>query len=736
MTDYEFNSQDKIVQQMTREGLIQENLSTGEQENISSKKADYEYKALKTLEKAINAATEVKEYHKYYSSSGSKEEPEEMIDEEDAEEYKSPYNHGEYNIQHDTLPTEKSDSSNSNENFQESREKKERFKEQEKDDKFTRKEGEKDYKFSRDDKVSEVASPQGNRKPLGRSSSSEGESLSTVSSEDDKNILKKWDGKIQKVEARIAKREENQPKERRLRFDKVTVEQKGELKSKRLRFEKVSLSKLQYKNKKNKKELRRVTIIGSAKMAGGNSWRSIRRENRDEIHESEAEYTKRGVYYGKRKLKKSILNISDYSNPYARLEREQKKLEYYRLRRDEAEYKGLTKEQKKMQKQMQKKRYMKAAVKKGTENRIIRHRNIFTRAKDGVAKVVKALKTFFSMVSSIFTIVIVIICLLFAIFILVTIALSFGTQSLLESTYQADYSQISGCSAYMKKLETDSEEKISKIEDEDSEYADCFEYNYDEVGEIGHDPIELMSYLAAKFVEFDLEKCREELDSLFEEMYTLTIEVVQEVRERELSNEAGDTIYDEEGNPMVETFMADICYVTLEVKPLGEIIAERLNDEQKEYYDVYMLSSGGQQVYANCLPDVNWGGLISSRFGERIHPITKERTFHKGVDIAVPTGTPLYSSAAGTVTTSAYSETAGHYIIVTMEGGWKITYMHLDSRGVSAGTEVMRGQFLGETGNSGKSTGPHLHLEVRDAKDNPIDPTFMIPSNSVVIEKQ
>lgn len=736
MSEYEFNSQDKIVQQMTREGLIQENLATGERENISSKKADYEYNALKTLEKAVNAAVEVNEYHKYYSSSDSKGELEEIADDE-VEEYKSPYSHGECKIQNSSSSSEKSEISDEKVNLGESRNKKDRFEKQEENEKFTRKEGEKDYKFSRDDKPpAKEEPPLGGKTSLGKSSTARGGATPLLPDDNaGKDIFNKWDKKIQKAEARVAKRQKKLPKRRRLKFDKIIIEKDGEFKTKRLRFEKETLTKQQYKDRKSKKKLRRAAVAGSVKMAGWNSWKSIRRENRDEIHDAEAEYTKRAVYYGKRKLKKSVRNISDYRNPYARLERAQKKLDFYRLRRDETEYKNLPKDQKKLQKQLQKKRYKKAALKQGTQQRILRHRNFLVRAKDGSLKVIRAVKTFFTMVSSIFTIILIFVCLLFAIFILITIAVSFGTQSLLESTYQADYNQISDCSAYMKKLETDLEETISGIEDEDSEYYGYYEYIY-ELGEIGHNPIELMSYLAAKFIEFDLEKCKEELDSLFEEMYTLTIEVVEEPREREARDEAGNVVYDEDGNPIMETFMAKICYVTLEVKPLAEIIADRLNDEQKEYYDVYMQSSGGQQVYANCLPDVNWGELISSRFGERIHPITKERTFHSGVDIAVPVGTPLYSSAAGIVTTSAYSETAGHYIIVTMEGGWTIKYMHLDSRGVSAGTEVMRGQLLGETGNSGRSTGPHLHLEVRDAKENPIDPTFMIPSNSVIIESK
>ena len=720
MPEYQFDSQDKIVQKMSRDGLLEENLATGEQENVSKKKADYTYGALTAAEAAINAAVEIHEYKQYYSSVSNADvelEAEEL--EESNSTFQSSYKQGDY--------TSKKESSAENEEsfekYSEQNKQEEHFKKNDKGGE--RQEGEKNtYKFNRGGNSSSAKTALDDSSP------------EVDSQKKDDNFLKKWDQKIQRAELESEKRQKTLPTRMRLKFDqKTSLDDDGNIRyEKGLKFKKEKLTQKQYTEIKRNKHLRRKIVGVTAKSAAWNNWSSIRRKDRDEIHESEASASKEVVYYGKRSFRKSARNIKQYTNPYARLERAQDKAAYYRLRRDETEYKHLPKDKKELQKQLQKRKYKKAALEnsiKQGEQRIIRHRNFFARAKDAVLKVVKAIKSVFTVISSGLSIFIIVLCIVFGIGILITIAIGFGGQGIMQSTYQAGYDQISDCSAYMQTLETDLKERISKIETE--ECPGCYEYIYN-LGSIGHNSVELMSYLAAKYIEFDLDKCQLELDSLFNEMYTLIIEIREEPREREMRDEYGQIIYGEDGNAVMEIFMAKICYITLEVKPLSEIIENRLDAEQKEQFETYMLSSGGQQVYANCLPEKEWSSLISSKFGERIHPITGERTFHNGLDIAVPTGTVVSSSAAGIVTTSAYSESAGHYIIVTMENGWSMKYMHMDSRAVSAGDVVLKGQIIGKSGNSGNSTGPHLHLEVRDANNKPIDPTFMIPSNSVIVE--
>ncbi|GFI68464.1 murein DD-endopeptidase MepM [Lachnospiraceae bacterium] len=353
------------------------------------------------------------------------------------------------------------------------------------------------------------------------------------------------------------------------------------------------------------------------------------------------------------------------------------------------------------------------------------------KAKEAVKKAAAAAKSGAAVMAGILVFILLIFAALFLVIFFLIYSGETGLSAFYSGLYHSTYSDISDIEAYFRELETDLEEKIAGIEDE-AAYSDCYEFIY-ELGNIGHKAVDLMSYIATRYQDFTLEMCKDELDGLFAEMYQLEIEVVEEEREIEKEDAEGNPILDENGNPETETVLVKICYVTLTVKEWDEIMSERLSEGEQERYSVYKLSQGAQQVYANPLGE-DWKDKISSRFGYRIHPITKEKKFHAGIDIAVPEDTPLYSCTEGVVTISTYSESAGNYIVVLMESGYSVKYMHLNSLGVSAGEEVTKGMLIGATGNTGRSTGPHLHVEVRTPDNQPIDPTFII-SNGVINEE-
>lgn len=104
---------------------------------------------------------------------------------------------------------------------------------------------------------------------------------------------------------------------------------------------------------------------------------------------------------------------------------------------------------------------------------------------------------------------------------------------------------------------------------------------------------------------------------------------------------------------------------------------------------------------------------ITSTYGWRVHPITGVSKFHKGIDIAAPSGTPIYSVMSGTVMYKGYDANGyGNYVMVNH--GDKISlYAHNSSIAVSVGQQVKGGQLLCYSGNTGGSTGPHLHFEMR-----------------------
>jgi len=106
-------------------------------------------------------------------------------------------------------------------------------------------------------------------------------------------------------------------------------------------------------------------------------------------------------------------------------------------------------------------------------------------------------------------------------------------------------------------------------------------------------------------------------------------------------------------------------------------------------------------------------GWISSPFGERTSPFTNKKEFHKGMDIAAAIGTPVVAPGDGAVLFAGEMEGGGFGVTIDHQGGLVTSYGHLRDTAVAKGQTVARGQLLGHVGDSGQSTGPHLHYETR-----------------------
>lgn len=123
-------------------------------------------------------------------------------------------------------------------------------------------------------------------------------------------------------------------------------------------------------------------------------------------------------------------------------------------------------------------------------------------------------------------------------------------------------------------------------------------------------------------------------------------------------------------------------------------------------------------------------GVITLPFGEQPHPFDKETTFHHdGIDItdARLAATPIRAAGAGAVSTVGWDlEGKGHYLLITHPGGWETFYSHLSKITVTEGQAVDRGESLGFMGSTGRSTGPHLHFEIRKGGMT-ADPLKIIP---------
>jgi murein DD-endopeptidase MepM/ murein hydrolase activator NlpD len=114
-------------------------------------------------------------------------------------------------------------------------------------------------------------------------------------------------------------------------------------------------------------------------------------------------------------------------------------------------------------------------------------------------------------------------------------------------------------------------------------------------------------------------------------------------------------------------------------------------------------------------------GTITSSFGERQDPFNGEGAFHSGIDIATAYGDPVRATADGEVLKAAFGNGYGREVLIDHDNGIQTLYGHLSGFAVTAGEHVSRGQVIGYVGTSGRSTGPHLHYEVR-IHDTPVNP--------------
>lgn len=325
-----------------------------------------------------------------------------------------------------------------------------------------------------------------------------------------------------------------------------------------------------------------------------------------------------------------------------------------------------------------------------------------------------------TIISSVLMLLILLIFIVMIVFMLMTILFDMGGEAMVNTVSQNDYYDMTDVTKYFRNKEAELEEYLKPDSNENpenlesvilAEEPDIFEFIYD-LDEISFDANTLVAYLSARYNEFDLELVKEDLDEIFGLYYTLEWEIKEEYRE-----EAGGYV--------------KICYITLRKADFYELLKDRIGEAAKQaQMEGFYLSGNGQQVYGPVM-NVDWRKKISSNYGYRIHPITGVKTFHDGVDIAVPTGTALYSAVEGTVIRSYYSDSGGNVIVIQNESGWQVTFMHMDGRAVNAGDTVKQGQYVGTSGNTGNSTGPHLHIRIHDAEDQPVNPVFVIPFSTL-----
>ncbi|PLV59139.1 peptidoglycan DD-metalloendopeptidase family protein [Thermotoga sp. KOL6] len=159
---------------------------------------------------------------------------------------------------------------------------------------------------------------------------------------------------------------------------------------------------------------------------------------------------------------------------------------------------------------------------------------------------------------------------------------------------------------------------------------------------------------------------------------------------------------------------SDIIYVGQKLFIPESAIGKAFNDEKFFIWPVY--------------------GTISSGYGWRIHPITGKYSFHSGIDIAAPTGTPIFAAESGIVEFAGVN--GGYGLMVKIKSSsYEHVYGHLSQIDVYEGQYVKKGQLIGRVGSTGLSTGPHLHFEIR-VREKAVNPLNYLPSKIWVLKKE
>lgn len=168
----------------------------------------------------------------------------------------------------------------------------------------------------------------------------------------------------------------------------------------------------------------------------------------------------------------------------------------------------------------------------------------------------------------------------------------------------------------------------------------------------------------------------------------------------------------------LSTDYAKFDYKYTQVKDIVSNIEKNIHE-----LDQYLLD---KDSYLNSTPTIlPADGWITSYFGQRISPYLNKLKMHEGLDVGAPYGTPVHAPADGIVTFSGEKAGFGKFVQVDHGYGIETIYAHNQSLSVRAGQKVKRGNLLAAVGNTGHSTGPHLHYEVR-VNGIAVDPLYFI----------
>jgi formamidopyrimidine-DNA glycosylase len=223
----------------------------------------------------------------------------------------------------------------------------------------------------------------------------------------------------------------------------------------------------------------------------------------------------------------------------------------------------------------------------------------------------------------------------------------------------------------------------------------------------------LLTYLNTKYDAFELNEVEDEIDTIHNELYSLSFNEWTENWTTEstsidpLTGETTTTTH-HHSREHLDTELDTESFESY----MNDNIDDLLDENQKEKYES-LLEIGGMTLRQELgSPFINdeWENNITSGFGWRVHPIDENKDFHRALDIAFPIGTPINAVMGGTVTNIGNNSSYGKYIVIEI-GNTKTLYAHCSSIEKNINDQIIKGDIIARVGNTGTSTGSHLHLE-------------------------
>ena len=189
-------------------------------------------------------------------------------------------------------------------------------------------------------------------------------------------------------------------------------------------------------------------------------------------------------------------------------------------------------------------------------------------------------------------------------------------------------------------------------------------------------------------------------------LYSWDVDFQRDIRHGDSFGLMYEQYFDAQGKPV---HSGDVIYASLELSgKRHSIFRHTLVNGDADYFD-----EKGQSAKKALMRTPIDGARLSSGFGRRKHPVLGYTKMHKGLDFAAPHGTPIYAAGNGTIQYAGRKGAYGNFVLIRHNANYSTAYAHMKRVNTARGRRVKQGQVIGYVGTTGRSTGPHLHYEIR-----------------------